>query len=204
MTVLAEHLGSVDQRWRLLMAWPTSFSGLLLSSDSDVWSALPGAEGAITTVKVTASGEVTRVSGSLATSADEQGAEIAVSAVATAETDGITVSATGSAAASGDAAATSVAVAASIDEQDAETVAVGSATATAAAEAEEDGTASATAHTDVDATGPDLVITKIQETSETDGAHPTAASFTHLEAVRIEAIQLETFAIGWTHADWSF
>jgi hypothetical protein len=186
------------------MAWLTSLSGLSFSSYSDVWSTLRDAEGAITTVEATASGEVTRVSGSLVSSADEQGADVAVSTTATAETDGTTVAATGTAAASGETAAASVVVAASVDGQGAETVAEGSATAKAEAEAGEDGTASATADTDVDATGPDLVITKIQATSETDGAHPVAESFTHLEAVRVEAIQFDTLATGWTHVDWSF
>jgi len=186
------------------MAWPTLFSGLPILSYSDVWSALSGAEGAITSVQVTASGEVTHISGSLASSADEEGAEIAVSAIATAETDGTAVTATGSAAASGEAAATSLVVAADVDGQGDETVAVGSATASAEAEAEEDGTASVAAHTDADATGPDLVITKVQETTEIDGDHPIAESFTYLEAVRVEGTQLETSAIWPIHVEWSF
>jgi hypothetical protein len=174
------------------MVWLNSLLTLPELVLGDLLSAVPDADGSRVSAKITASGESARISAHLGVSANEQGVESTVSATAEAESGGTKVEATGSAAASGETASSSVDVAVGFDKLGEKTVAVGSATAEAEAEAKEGGTAAVNAQTDADATGPDLMTSKDQESTETGGDHPIAESSTHLEAVRVDAMELET------------
>jgi hypothetical protein len=194
------------------MAWSTSLLTLLQSYGVSSSAELDD-EGAVVTATVTATGESASVSASLSASVDDQTAQTSVVATAEAEADGTTILATGDAAASGETASASVDLAADAGTLDPDFAATGSATAEAEAEAPEGGDASATANTDVEVTGPDLEVSKDQETVETGGDNPTATSITQLTAVRTEDAALDDAQMtaenveptaSWANVDWSF
>jgi hypothetical protein len=127
-------------------------------------------------------------SASVMASTSNSSATSVIVATVQAEADGIAVTSTGNASASGAPASVSVTLAANSNPS-AELAAEGSASANANAEAAEGSTAQVTASTDVNAVDGNLVISKEQMSTDTDGNHPVAESFTHLEAYRVDAIQ---------------
>jgi hypothetical protein len=94
------------------------------------------------------------------------------------EADDIEITSSGASSASGATAATLVDMSASLD-QKAEIAVVD--LAAAEAQAAQDSNASAIASTDATATDGKLVISKEQETTMTDGSHPTVLSVTYLQ-----------------------
>jgi hypothetical protein len=159
---------------------------MLLSTDLlNLMNEYPDVGSSVAMAKVSgaAGGHTASVSAKVAASTDGQNATSVIHATAHAQVDDIQVTSTGDAIATGERASAIVSVAVSVD-LDAEIVAVGSANGKADARATDGGAVSAIVHTDVEATGDNLAISKEHETTETDGNHPVILSLTYLEAVR--------------------